>query len=77
MSGKKSSLLDKEGCTNQGIEAFREGLTDDSCPYPCGGEHGVSQKRIWFMDGYWAAHVVSNVSCVTLEYMLANRRMAK
>ena len=67
----------KEKCTREGIEAFRDDKPDSVCPYESGGEHRMSQKRIWFMDGYWAAHVVQHVSCVNLAYMLANRRMHK
>ena len=64
----------KDETQREGASAFAAGKPDTDCPYKSNGNAAdVSQKRIWWMNGYWAAHAVANVRGVTLTEMLAEK----
>ena len=56
----------------EGVKAFRDGAPDSTCPYRGHGADAteMSEKRVWWMTGYWAAHVVQHVQCCTLSEQL-------
>ena len=71
MRGKRRSKYEKD-IQREGVFAFAAGSSDTDCPYKSNGNAAdVSQKRIWWMNGYYAAHAVANVRGVTLNEMLA------
>lgn len=56
----------------EGVRAFQRGEPDSVCPYNGrGSKEGMSQRRVWWMTGYWAAHVVQHVRVAKLEEQLA------
>lgn len=73
MKGNRRSKNEKD-IQHEGVSAFAAGSQDTDCPYKSNGNAtDVSQKRIWWMNGYWAAHAVANVRGVTLNEMLAEK----
>lgn len=65
MRGKRRLANEKE-TQREGVSAFAEGKPDTDCPYKSNGNAAdVSQNRIWWMNGYYAAHAVANVRGVT------------
>lgn len=77
MTVKQQQIAKKrEEIKREGVCAFAAGKPDCECPYKSNSDLlNASQKRIWWMTGYWAAHAVANVRGVTLDEMLAEKEV--
>ena len=68
-TGLKPVSADELSVQGDGVAAFEKGDVDSVCPHP--HKHGWNYKRVWWMRGYWAAHIAGHVKSVTLKEMLS------
>lgn len=65
------NIIDSHRIKLEGVSAFEAGKSDETCPYISRGVTELSNFRMAWMSGYWAAHVVKHVRNITLSEMLA------